>query len=346
MSEINSDYISGVVYTELNEELGPNPISWIPKNLDPRTTMNVAIKSITLLTAENGEVPKTLTILPFPSLKFKGIIKYLLWKDENRRGGIGTASICLLIHEADDLIFYKYIKEIESTFSDIADKLILMEETKRNEEVIHSELRNLIQKIESQLDQFKIAEEISFVSPIEDPSMFASKPELFQFKIAVCGDPSVGKTSLILRYTNKVFNSNYLPTLGVSVSSKIMQIDNSLVQLVIWDIAGQAMFKTMRAAFYKGARGVFFVYDLTNSESFNHLESWYNDVATNIPEFPKGYIIGNKNDLVEGRLINNVDAIQIAEKFNLEYIETSALTGERVELIFEKLARKLLFESR
>jgi len=346
MSEINSDYIVGAVYTELNEELGPNPFSWIPQNLDPRTTMHVAIKSITLLTAEDGKIPNTLTILPFPSLKLKGIIKYIEWKDENLRGSVGISSVCLLINEADDLIFYKYIKDFESIFSEIADNLILMEESKRIEEVIQSELISIIQKIESLLDQFKIEEEVSVVQPIEDLSKFESKPELFQFKIAVCGDPHVGKTSLILRYTNKVFNRNYLPTLGVSVSSKIMQVDDALVQLVIWDIAGQSIFKTMRNAFYKGARGVFFVYDLTNPESFAHLESWYEDVEKNIPEFPKGHIIGNKNDLKEERAIKEEEVIQIAEKLNLEYIETSALTGERVELIFEKLARRLLSESR
>ncbi len=346
MSEINSDYIVGAVYAELNEEFGPNPVYWIPKNLDPRTTMHVAIKSITLLTAEDGKIPKTLTMLPFPSLKLKGLIKYLEWKDENRRGGVGITSFCLLINESDDLIFYKYIKEFESIFSEIADKLILMEENKRIDEVIHSELINLIQKIESLLDQFKIAEEVSVAQPIVDPSKFISKPELFQFKIAVCGDPHVGKTSLILRYTNKVFNRNYLPTLGVSVSSKIIQVDDALVQLVIWDIAGQAQFKTMRNAFYKGARGVFFVFDLTNPESFDNLESWYKDIEKNVIEFPKGHIIGNKNDLKEQRVINKEEANQIADKLNLEYIETSALTGESVELIFEKLARKLLSESR
>ena len=346
MSEINSDYIVGTIYTELNEEIGPNPLYWIPKNLDPRTTMHVGIKSITLLTAEDGKIPSTLTILPFPSLKLKGIIKYLEWRDETRRGGVGLATISILINESDDLIFYKYIKELESEFEETANKLILMEETKRNEEIYHLELINLCHRIETILDQFKVQEEISGDHPIQDPSKFVSKPELFQFKIAVCGDPQVGKTSLILRYTNKVFNRNYLPTLGVSVSSKLLQVDDALVQLVIWDIAGQTIFKTMRKTFYKGARGLFFVYDLTNIESFNHLESWYKDVKKNIPEFPRGFIIGNKNDLKEGRIISNEDAIQIAEKLNLVHIETSALTGESVEQIFENLARILLSESR
>jgi len=71
------------------------------------------------------------------------------------------ATLSLLINESDDLIFYKYIKEIEIIFEEIAQSLVLMEETKRDEEIIRSELLNLIQKIEASLDQFKVEEEIS-----------------------------------------------------------------------------------------------------------------------------------------------------------------------------------------
>jgi len=125
-----------------------------------------------------------------------------------------------------------------------------------------------------------------------------------------------------------------------------MQVDDALVQLVIWDIAGQAKFKTMRSSFYGGARGVFFVYDVTNLESFNHLELWYSDIEKNVREFPRGFIIGNKIDLIEKREISSDSAFQFAKKYNLEYFETSALTGESVEKVFEDLARVLLSESR
>jgi small GTP-binding protein len=202
--------------------------------------------------------------------------------------------------------------------------------------------------IESTLDEFKIQEKQIVEQLIEFPEKLPENPETYQFKLVVCGDPMVGKTSLILKYVKRVFQRSYLPTLGVSVSSKLIQVEDALVQLVLWDIAGQQKFQTMRTSFYNGARGVLLVFDLTRSETFQSMNNWFQDITNNIKGEPFliGFVIGNKNDLNKARKVSNTEAIELVSNLNLEYFETSALTGENVDNAFTSLASKLLQESR
>jgi small GTP-binding protein len=153
----------------------------------------------------------------------------------------------------------------------------------------------------------------------------------------------VGKTSTILRFTESAFDRKYIPSIGISVKDKIIRVKKNNVQLVIWDIAGQQKFDTMRSAFYKGARGVLLVFDLTNPKSFNDLRNWYKDIQrhVDIEEQLIGFILGNKSDKIEERRITKNQATALAKELNLEYIETSALTGDNIKESFYKMAKYL-----
>jgi len=158
----------------------------------------------------------------------------------------------------------------------------------------------------------------------------------------------VGKTSLILRYTNNAFRRNYVPTLGVMVSDKIFKIEDKVIQLTLWDIGGQVKFETMRQQFYRGSDAVFIVFDLTRPESFNSISKWHSDVINQLKERSEeliGFIIGNKKDLAENRQIQSEKAQELAKQLNVGYIETSALLGENVDYAFSTIA-KMLHESR
>ena len=114
-----------------------------------------------MLTAEQGKIPDSSIILPFPSLDRKAMIKFLEWEDETKRAFVALASITILFKEADDMIFYKYFKEIEGCFNSSSKRLIELEQSGgRNEEKISQELQKLCQNIDSILDQFKIEEKI------------------------------------------------------------------------------------------------------------------------------------------------------------------------------------------
>ena len=137
----------------------------------------------------------------------------------------------------------------------------------------------------------------------------------------------------------------YIPTLGTSISEKNLKIKGLTINLILWDIAGQSKFELMRRHFYQGTEGVILIFDLTNRKSFESILNWYKDLKKNItPTKTKliGFILGNKEDLVSDIKVTAEEAMKIANECELEYIETSALTGKNVEESFLKLSEALL----
>ncbi|MFW9948469.1 MAG: Rab family GTPase, partial [Candidatus Odinarchaeota archaeon] len=154
----------------------------------------------------------------------------------------------------------------------------------------------------------------------------------------------VGKTSTILRFTDNAFSRIYNPTMGVNISDKNFHVGNAFVELIIWDIAGQTKFQTMRKHFYQGINGIILIYDLTNPKSFESISGWYKDIKNHLSDKTSivGYIFGNKLDLANERKVKNSTAKKLAEALNLKYIEISALTGQNVENAFFDMAKKLI----
>lgn len=341
--------IKAIIYSNLDEELGPNPKAYSPKDFSQLNLLHISVKAFSVLTGERGLIPDSLVILPFPSLQLKGLIKYIQWEDPDKRGGIGQSNVVLLFQEMDDVIFYKYMKEISTPFDDIAQNIAFLEKSNASEDKFVNEIMNLENAITELIEKFRIQElKESKVEVLTEQLTDRSVID-YQFKILIVGDPTVGKTSLILRYTNNAFRRSYVSTLGVHVSDKIFKTeDSTIIQLVLWDVGGQDKFKLMRKQFYQGSDAVFLVFDLTNPESFSNIPVWFSDIKKQInmrDEDVAGYIIGNKKDLENDKKITRESAQKLAQKLNLEYLETSALSGENVDYAFTTLA-KLLYESR
>ncbi|MFX1298218.1 MAG: Rab family GTPase [Promethearchaeota archaeon] len=167
----------------------------------------------------------------------------------------------------------------------------------------------------------------------------------FKWKVVVIGDPTVGKTSLMLKYTEKKFNELYIPTVGVQVSIKkvpiIVEKYEQLVDLNIWDIAGHSKFQQIRKIFYEGANAFLCLYDCTNEASFQGVQPWIRDIRRVVGKI-YGILIGNKVDLVKERVIGESEGMELAAKLNLDFMETSAKTGENVETLFKQLTKKLM----
>ncbi|MFW9825444.1 MAG: Rab family GTPase, partial [Candidatus Thorarchaeota archaeon] len=324
--------IKAVIYSDLDESVGPNPKAFKPEDFPQVNLMLISVKTFAILTGERGQIPESLVILPFPSLQLKAVIKYINWEDPAKRGGVGQSNIAIFFEEMDDAIFYKYIKEIAIPFNDVAQNLIYLERTSAPEEDYIKELANLENSVSEILEELRI-EETRRVEGLEEPidrSMID-----YQFKIILVGDPTVGKTSLVLRYTDNAFRRAYVSTMGVHVSNKIFRAaDSTIIQLVLWDIGGQDKFKVMRQQFYQGLDAIFLIFDLTNLDSFMSISNWYSDLQKEIvkrEEVIPGFLIGNKMDLKEQVKIPESKAQELAMKLNLEYIKTSALSGENVD---------------
>jgi small GTP-binding protein len=340
------EIIKAIVYTLLDERIGPQPHLWYPIDLKDDIRMSVGIKSITLLSTDHGVMPKSLVIIPFPNLNLKGVIKYIERPDESYRGGISLSSITLLFNEADDLIFYKYIDYLESAFSESAQAIIKLENEQVEAEKIFAEINKLRKNITEILTDLHNKEKnLSELEAFPEEIELKRDIEGYNFKVIACGDPGVGKTSTILQFTDNAFMRTYIPTLGVSISEKVISVKNYKINLILWDIAGQSKFEVMRRHFYQGTEAVILIFDLTNRKSFDSVPNWFQDLRKNVSPFKErltGFILGNKEDLIEKREVSNEEALNVANELGLGYIETSALTGKNVEESFIKLSKALL----
>ena len=167
----------------------------------------------------------------------------------------------------------------------------------------------------------------------------------YRFKIVICGDFAVGKSSLVRRFSTGVFTHDYLTTLAVNLVIKEVNLDGVHVTIAIWDTGGQERFQYLRQKYYQGGDGVVFVFDLTRPESFRHIgERWVPEVNQAI----EGYtpvLWGTKADLVDQRAVETSSGEELASSFGASFFETSSLSGQNVEKAFHELARLILKKS-
>eukprot|EP00118_Oscarella_pearsei_P028932 m.3296 g.3296 ORF g.3296 m.3296 type:complete len:211 (+) comp9232_c0_seq1:61-693(+) len=161
----------------------------------------------------------------------------------------------------------------------------------------------------------------------------------YVFKILMVGDSGVGKTCLLQRFVDDFVKPSYIATIGIDYRVKTLRIDDDIVKLEIWDTAGQERFRTLTAAYFRGAMGILLVYDVTNSASFDGIPRWIRSIQEDAPDRVKILLLGNKTDLDERKHVESDKAEKIAFEFDLPYMETSALANINVEEAFVKLAR-------
>ncbi|MBY9012155.1 MAG: GTP-binding protein [Candidatus Lokiarchaeota archaeon] len=167
------------------------------------------------------------------------------------------------------------------------------------------------------------------------------------YKVIVIGDPAVGKTSLLANFATNQFEEKYLPTVGVSILKEPIELEDqdATINLMFWDIAGQPQFYMLHRPYFNGADGILLVFDTTRSSTFSNVNNWYSSaVKYGLSGVPR-ILIGNKVDLKEERKIILPMAEHLSEKLNAPYFETSALTGENVKIVFQKIA-ELVYKSK
>ena len=163
-------------------------------------------------------------------------------------------------------------------------------------------------------------------------------------QLLIIGDSTVGKTSILGRYANNIFNSNYLATIGLDNFTKDENIDGKNVRIKIWDTAGQEKFQSLTKSFFHNAQGIMVVYDVTNSETYQNIKYWTQSIKTYMGnEIAKiaVIIIGNKIDSNE-REVNKNEAEAFCSELGYPYFETSAKTGENVNSTIKYLVREVL----
>jgi len=337
---MEKDFIKGIAYTKFDEHEGPVSYIWVPEHLSMELRQMILLKSTGLLAGEKGAVPKSLAILPIPSLDLKILIKFIQIEDEKFRGGVNDASLSLIYKEGFDGIFYKYMGNLEQIFNNIAFKIKKLEEANSDKETLAMEITSFLKNIKRNFEELRKAEMQEVERPLTVGYQEPPKDTKLKFKIVVCGDPAVGKTSMILRFTDKAFRRKYIPTIGVNMSTRKVQYKDYLVEFILWDIAGQVKFQKMRRLFYEGTNAQIIVCDLTRQETYDSLKTWFKDVKDHVTKDIPVVIVGNKSDLIlqitEGSLKS------LANELNCACFMTSALTGQNVDETFNLLAEKLI----
>ena len=157
------------------------------------------------------------------------------------------------------------------------------------------------------------------------------------FKIVLVGDTCVGKSCILVRFSDDVFVENYVTTIGVDFRFKTMVVNGKIAKIQIWDTAGQERYRSITSVYYKGAQGCLLVYDITKKPTFENIDRWISDLKNSGDENLSIILIGNKCDLENERKVTKEEAKEKAQFYKLAFIETSALNGTNIEKAFELL---------
>ncbi|KAF7820481.1 ras-related protein RABE1c-like [Senna tora] len=193
----------------------------------------------------------------------------------------------------------------------------------------------------------------------------------YLIKLLLIGDSGVGKSCLLLRFSDGSFTTSFITTIGQSASGyedtcmlclfvdlvksypdflhgsidfkiRTIELDGKRIKLQIWDTAGQERFRTITTAYYRGAMGILLVYDVTDEASFNNIRNWIRNIEQHASDNVNKILVGNKADMDESkRAVPTSKGQALADEYGIKFFETSAKTNMNVEEVFFSIARDI-----
>ena len=159
------------------------------------------------------------------------------------------------------------------------------------------------------------------------------------FTIIIIGDALVGKSSIIIKAEQNLFDNSYKATVGFEFFTMFFKIDSKIIRLQISDTCGQEVYRSLIQNFYRNASLAILVYSIDKRTSFENLEIWLNEIKEKGNPDVKIFLVGNKNDLIENREVSTEEGEKFYEAHQLDFfIETSAKTGLNAEELFKRVA--------
>ncbi|XP_020679995.1 ras-related protein RABE1a-like isoform X1 [Dendrobium catenatum] len=192
----------------------------------------------------------------------------------------------------------------------------------------------------------------------------------YLIKLLLIGDSGVGKSCLLLRFSDGSFTTSFITTIGIDFKIRTIELDGKRIKLQIWDTAGQERFRTITTAYYRGAMGILLVYDVTDESSFNSnncylillrfylnytfqilivlvfqyadIRNWIRNIEQHASDNVNKILVGNKADMDESkRAVPTSKGQALADEYGIKFFETSAKTNLNVEQVFFSIARDI-----
>ncbi|GFE55594.1 Ras-related Rab protein [Babesia ovis] len=164
---------------------------------------------------------------------------------------------------------------------------------------------------------------------------------LYQFKLVILGDTSVGKSSLVGRFVKNTFLEFQESTIGAAFMTQSVTLDDCTVKFEIWDTAGQERYRTLAPMYYRGSSAAVIVYDITLRESFQQAKGWIQELQSHVDPNIVLALAGNKVDLESSREVSREVAEEFANANNCLFMETSAKDGDMVQELFTEIAKAI-----
>ncbi|KAJ1458009.1 ras family-domain-containing protein [Pelagophyceae sp. CCMP2097] len=171
-----------------------------------------------------------------------------------------------------------------------------------------------------------------------------SAPQPHLFKFIIIGDTEVGKSSLMLMFTEQHFQTVHDLTIGVEFDSRSITLaDGSTAMLEIWDTAGQESYLSITRSYYRGTDCCLLVYDVSRRESFENLPRWLNEAKQNAANQNLVLmLVANKADLDAKRQVTTAEGQAFADSHAMLFTELSAKHQKKVEDVFASSAQRIL----
>ena len=164
----------------------------------------------------------------------------------------------------------------------------------------------------------------------------------YLFRICLLGNSGVGKTSILTRYSEEQFKEKYSSTIGVDFKVITLKYKDIYAKIHVWDTAGQERFKSIALNYFKSSNGFIFCYDITNKKSFENIKEWIELAFNNNNSHKINFLIGNKNDLIQQREVNQDEGENFAKQNGFFFLECSAKNNYNIDRVFEIFSYKLI----